>query len=632
MKLNQTMPGQSLIELLIAIGLTAVLLPALITAIVATTEGRAQSAQRTDATNLLKEAEEAIRIIRETNWQQISTNGTYHPTIVGSNWTLSPGAETINGYSRKIDIQDTQRDASGNISLSGTIDPSTKKIISTVSWTTPISSQVDSAAYITRYLSNANIQETTQAQFNLGTKVNTQVVNNAGGEVELTQSSTSGDYGNKFRTTATSNIGNMTSINHKTSLRFTAQATKTLNAVRVYLQTENGASPQYRYGIQASSGTNPSGTYLGSGTQTNTSTGWKTIAISPSVTLTAGSIYHLVVEPVGTPTGSANIGLRRSTPQNLLYAQTSVADPQANTLLKTSAAGAWAVQNFQPIYQLDYSDSTFEGNPYETNAEVSIFANNWIAEKFTVSGVSKTATSVSFCVRKIGTPGGNLSVELRDDANLSIYTGVLTTIAATPTAYTCPGSWQTHTFLSPVTLTSGTTYRIILRTTGGNNANSYRLQRVDTSNSVSNTITYDGTSSVYSSTTTAAPPWTDTNNSDLASYYFTYTTPPTYAASGTFESQTKDAGTLVAFNNILSSVTVPPSTTILFQLAINNNNTSWAPADFFGPDGSSSTFFSPSAFVPLNKISGRYIRYKVFMTSSGVATPSLSEININNSP
>jgi hypothetical protein len=636
MKHKPNKSGQSLVELLVAIGLTAVLLPALITAVVAASEGRAQGQQRTEANVLLKEAEEAIRTVRESNWQQLNTNGTFHPVITGSNWTLTSGSENINGYTRKIEIQDTQRDESGNIAATGTIDPSTKKIITTVSWNTPISSQVDSTAYFSRYQANANIGETTQAQFNLGTKTNTQVLNNAGGEVELIQSSTTSDYGNKFSVTATSSIGNMTSINHKTSLRFTAQETKTISALRVYLQAENGTSPSYRFGIQADSGGNPSGTFVASGTRTSTATGWTTpaITISPAVTLTAGSVYHLVIEPVGTPSGSANIGLRRTSPQNQLYSKTNVADAQANTLFKTTAAGAWTIQNFQPIYELDYSDGTFEGNPYETNSEISIFGNNWVGEKFTVAGTNKTANSVSFCIRKVGTPGGSLTLELRDNANTTIYSSVLSAIAATPTAYTCPGSWQIHTFPSAITLTSSTTYRLFLRTTGGNNGNSYRVMRLDTTSAANfNSISYDGTNAVYTNTTTAAPPWTDTNQSDLAGFFFTVTTPPAYSATGTFESQTKDSGSIVAFNNLKWTATTPAGTSIQFQTAISNLTTGpWAPANYFGPDGTSASFFSANSFIPISKINGRYIRYKAFFTSTGPNTPSLGDVNVNYSP
>src|SRR3990167_3628807 len=57
--------GQSLVEILIAIGLTGILLPALLTGLVSSREGKAQEGQRLQATALLRESEEAIRSVRE---------------------------------------------------------------------------------------------------------------------------------------------------------------------------------------------------------------------------------------------------------------------------------------------------------------------------------------------------------------------------------------------------------------------------------------------------------------------------------------------------------------------------------------------------------------------------------------
>src|SRR3990167_2676701 len=57
--------GQSLVEILIAIGLTGILLPALLTGLVSSREGKAQEGQRLQATALVRESEEAIRSVRE---------------------------------------------------------------------------------------------------------------------------------------------------------------------------------------------------------------------------------------------------------------------------------------------------------------------------------------------------------------------------------------------------------------------------------------------------------------------------------------------------------------------------------------------------------------------------------------
>lgn len=635
--------AQTLIELLVAIGLTAVILPALLTGFVAAREGKAQTQERTQATTLLREAQEALLNIRETNWQQIATNGTYFPKVVGTNWQLEAGEENIDNFKRKIEITDALRDPSGNIATTGTVDPSTKKIVSTVSWTTPISSQVDSTTYLTRYLDNTNVQETSQAQFAAGSLINTQVVNNAGGEVELTQTSSTSDYGNKFLLNPpTSAIGiglplGMTDNNDKTALRFTAQSSKTPIAIRVYLNSEVGQSPTYQYGLQANSGGNPSGSWLCSNTHQSNATGWRIISLTGCPALTTGSIYYIIVEYFsGTISPSRYVALRQSTPLNSIYPQTNTPDTNANTMFNSGSS--WTTIGGQPIYELDFNDGppqTFEGNPYESSSEITIFGNNWFGEKFTVTGASKTATSVSFCVRKVGTPGGDLTVELRVDGDTTpLYSGMLVTatgVTSAPTSYTCPNSWQTHTFPSPITLDLGTTYRIFLRTTGGNPGNSYRFNRLN-ANSANlanyNSITYDGVNSVYTNGPSGS--WTDTSYFDMAGFFFSVTALSGYSTSGTFESQTKDAGSTVAFNNIKWTDTIRAGTSLQFQVAISSSPS--GPFDFFGSDGNLGTYFSTPAAIPLNRIIGRYVRYKASFTSSGVNTPTLSEVNINYSP
>lgn len=178
--------GSLLIEVIIVMGLMALLLPALVGAIITTKQGEAQRDNRVQATGLLKEAIEAVRVVREDDWQAVAVNGTYHPIVSGSTWALASGAETINGLLREVVISDVQRNAAGAIVASGgTIDPSTKKIDARVSWTEPSPGQVSSSLYLTRFLDNLSLTETTEAEFLAGTHTGTAAVNNAGGEVVL---------------------------------------------------------------------------------------------------------------------------------------------------------------------------------------------------------------------------------------------------------------------------------------------------------------------------------------------------------------------------------------------------------------------------------------------------------------
>ncbi|MGE5041956.1 MAG: type IV pilus modification PilV family protein [Candidatus Levyibacteriota bacterium] len=178
--------GSLLIEALIAMGLSAILLPALLTGLFTSVQGKAQQEQRAAAIALMKEGEEVVRSVREKGWSSIPDAGVYHPVISGSGWALAAGNEQINGFTRTITVSDVYRDQNGVIVQSGgSLDVSTKKLDITISWNTPLPSSADSTMYVTRFLGNAATGQTSATDFNAGTKDNTQVTNTSGGEITL---------------------------------------------------------------------------------------------------------------------------------------------------------------------------------------------------------------------------------------------------------------------------------------------------------------------------------------------------------------------------------------------------------------------------------------------------------------
>jgi type II secretory pathway pseudopilin PulG len=177
--------GQFLLELILAMGLSAIMLPALLVGLVASQEGKAQQRQRIDATNFSKEAYDQLRIVRERGWEFVSINGIYHIIADGNTWALEEGSTTIGGFTISIEIFDVYRDVYGNIvDDGGSLDPLMKKIVITISWDTPYPSSTSSTYYVVRS-DNTIITQTTVGDFNAGIKINTQVTDISGGEVKL---------------------------------------------------------------------------------------------------------------------------------------------------------------------------------------------------------------------------------------------------------------------------------------------------------------------------------------------------------------------------------------------------------------------------------------------------------------
>lgn len=195
--ITKKVKGQSIIEILLAIGLSVIILPALFTAFMSAGSGKSQQNQRLQAVPLLMEAEEAIRTVRERDWESFAAyqlDIPYHPQIQNSTWILSSGQETINNFRRQLVIGAVYRNQNGDIVQSGgLLDPSTKKITVTVSWDSPLASSVNSVIYLTRH-ENLKYTETTDVDFNKGTKDKVAVTKTGDGEVILGSTGGRGDW------------------------------------------------------------------------------------------------------------------------------------------------------------------------------------------------------------------------------------------------------------------------------------------------------------------------------------------------------------------------------------------------------------------------------------------------------
>lgn len=172
--------------MIIMMGIFALFLPALTTGLTVLRSSKPQQEQRLTAATLMRETIEAVRNVREAGWATFAINGTFHPSISGSSWTLQPDPDTVNGFSRSVVISDVNRDGNGNIvSTGGSPDPSSKKVTTTISWTVPYAGSIQSINYFTRYLDNLTYTQTTKAEFDTGTLNSVKTTSVSGGEVQL---------------------------------------------------------------------------------------------------------------------------------------------------------------------------------------------------------------------------------------------------------------------------------------------------------------------------------------------------------------------------------------------------------------------------------------------------------------
>ncbi len=173
-KIKKLIRGQSVVEVIVAFGLATLFLPMIVSGFAATRGGKVQQEQRNLAIGYLEEGVSAIRSIREESWKNIAAGGTYHPVLNGTRWSLSDGPEVLGDFTRSLVIEDFSP-----------FDPSIKKITASVSWNNTIPTSVSTTFYLTRYVGNTNIVQTTQADFTAGIISGVQVTNVNGGEVKL---------------------------------------------------------------------------------------------------------------------------------------------------------------------------------------------------------------------------------------------------------------------------------------------------------------------------------------------------------------------------------------------------------------------------------------------------------------
>jgi len=118
--------GQSLIELVVAIGIFVIVASSLAFLIFNSYTAGFLASDITKANFLAEEGLEAVRSIRDNDWQDL-TSGNYSLDESSGSWEFVPGPELINGkFTRTIMVEDFIP-----------LDPGRKKVTSKVAWQFP---------------------------------------------------------------------------------------------------------------------------------------------------------------------------------------------------------------------------------------------------------------------------------------------------------------------------------------------------------------------------------------------------------------------------------------------------------------------------------------------------------------
>ena len=130
--------GFGVVEIVIGSALISIALIGLIAVFQSSLVASREAGRKITATFLAEEGMEAVRLMRDRSWTNISglsTTTTYYLTFTGGTWaTTTVSVSTFGTYYRTIRVSDVSRDVSDDIAGSGTWDSGTKKITADVSW------------------------------------------------------------------------------------------------------------------------------------------------------------------------------------------------------------------------------------------------------------------------------------------------------------------------------------------------------------------------------------------------------------------------------------------------------------------------------------------------------------------
>ncbi len=135
-KIKKRGNGFSLVELVVALGIFAIVSSGVIFVVINSYRTYYGSGDRQVVVQFAQEGLEAVKSIRDNSWQGIVAvaDDNDHGVIkVNGLWQFSGTNNTLGALTRTIVISNVSRDASGNIDAGVTYDPNTKKVIVTVS-------------------------------------------------------------------------------------------------------------------------------------------------------------------------------------------------------------------------------------------------------------------------------------------------------------------------------------------------------------------------------------------------------------------------------------------------------------------------------------------------------------------
>ncbi len=129
-----------MVEAVVAVGLATLAFTGLVTAYGLYMNASFQSMRKIEAELIAEEGIEIARYLRDSGYAAtLGTYSTVNPywlSLSGSTWSATQTQQSFiaGRYDRRVTFSPVYRNASDDITTSGTVDPDTRKVTVTVSW------------------------------------------------------------------------------------------------------------------------------------------------------------------------------------------------------------------------------------------------------------------------------------------------------------------------------------------------------------------------------------------------------------------------------------------------------------------------------------------------------------------
>lgn len=608
--------GQALLELILAISIASFFLTTFVVGIISVREAFNHSSISAEAKLLLQKEVEALRSIKETSWNSFSLPGTYHVTTEAGNvWGVAPGTVVDNKLTHSFNVADVCRMQANSLpvpcsTLLSLPDPATKKITATVSWSFLGNESISASLYLTRNFNNVAATQTTQTEFNNGTRVNTSVTNTAGGEVQLAPYS--GASWNNPQVVSSRKIGGTVGANDV----FVANN-------KAYIVTDSQTGADF-FIYDVTDPTNPSAL----GNYDLAANGYKVVVSGNYAYIaSANNSQELTILNVSNPatptlTGAFNAPSSADGRGVFVVGTTAFLVTENNTTNPGYEFYAINISNPQlPIQRggLNLGAAARDVQVVGNYSYVASTSNNQELQIVNVTNPNSPALAGSY-----NTQGGS-------DAN-SVF-------VLNNTAYTVDSQLNILNITNPANVSffgnynsPGTPFGVFVETNFAFIAHSQNNSEFKVIN-----ITNPNTPSLYGSASLGGQgngifvvgdyAYLATSNSNAQFQIVRGGSGGVYQSSGNFESSTITASQPAAFNYFNFTIVKPLNTNLRFQIA--TDNAVWT---YVGPDGTDASYFDTPTAINLAQISSQYFRYKAYFTGNGLVTPVLYDATVNYSP